>query len=273
MATAFITYYIMLYFEQFGKSDDEVFHLFSEGIEEQVTPNKSEENRKIMQQRKEKMQKKKDEKNSDTAISIKIEQERLSDIHKKKILILGTRSSGKSTLIQSLKNSLQDQSDIKSDTTVFTHTIRQKCVSGILMLLKKSREFYDYDDEIASAIQLVVDYGSESFHEVLDYNEVSELGKAIYMLWKLDAVQKTFDTCVNTCRYLLPENMNLKHSDHFFGKVREIMLENYTPSVEDSLKCTVQPNGMIEYKYYIKDNEYILYDVSGLRNQYKKWLH
>jgi len=117
-----------------------------------------------------------------------------------------------------------------------------------------------------SAIQLVVNYGSESFSEVLDYTEVQELGKSIFMLWSLDAVRATFDRRGNT--YSFPDNM-----DYFFGKVREIMMENYTPSVQDSLKCRVRTTGMIEYKYDIKENEFILYDVGGQRNERKKWIH
>eukprot|EP01083_Nonionella_stella_P009397 27105_1 len=194
----------------------------------------------------------------------------------KKLLLLGTGSSGKSTLFKSLKIITKDQ-NMETETTEARHVIRQNCVAGILTLLKKSQELYDenpeqngcclvnMDDEIVSAIQLVVNYGSESFSEVLDYNEVSELGKAIYMLWSLDAVRATFDRRGNT--YSFPDNM-----DYFFGKVREIMLENYTPTVEDSLKCRVRTTGMIEYKYDIKENEFILYDVGGQRNERKKWI-
>ena len=86
------------------------------------------------------------------------------------------------------------------------------------------------------------------------------------MLWSLDAVRATFDRRGNT--YSFPDNMN-----YFFAKVREIMSENYTPTVQDSLKCRVRTTGMIEYKYDIKENEFILYDVGGQRNERKKWIH
>eukprot|EP00488_Nonionellina_sp_1-RS-2012_P001017 TRINITY_DN1616_c0_g1_i1.p1 TRINITY_DN1616_c0_g1~~TRINITY_DN1616_c0_g1_i1.p1 ORF type:complete len:238 (+),score=67.57 TRINITY_DN1616_c0_g1_i1:169-882(+) len=167
---------------------------------------------------------------------------------------------------------------METETTEARHVIRQNCVAGILTLLKKSQELCDdspeqngsclvnMDDEIVSAIQLVVNYGSESFSEALDYNEVQELGRAIYMLWSLDAVRATFDRRGNT--YSFPDNM-----DYFFTKVREIMMENYSPTVQDSLKCRVRTTGMIEYKYDIKENEFILYDVGGQRNERKKWIH
>ena len=86
------------------------------------------------------------------------------------------------------------------------------------------------------------------------------------MLWRLDATRATFDRRGN--RFSFPDNM-----DYFFGKVREIMSEQYTPSIDDSLKCRVRTTGMIEYPYVIKDNTFRLFDVGGQRNERKKWIH
>jgi len=195
----------------------------------------------------------------------------------KKLLLLGTGSSGKSTLFKSLKIITKDQ-NMDTETMESRHVIRQNCVAGILTLLKKSQELYDHDreankkclvnmdDEIVVAIQLVVNYGGENFSEMLDYEEVEELGKSIFMLWSLVAVKATFQRRGNT--YSFPDNM-----DYFFGKVKQIMTKDYSPSVQDSLKCRVRTTGMIEYKYDIKENEFVLYDVGGQRNERKKWIH
>lgn len=105
----------------------------------------------------------------------------------KKLLLLGTGSSGKSTLFKSLKIITKDQNMV-TEQTESRHVIRQNCVAGILTLLKKSQELYDADpqqnaqclvtmeDRIVEAIQLVVNYGSESFSDVLEYEEVQALG-------------------------------------------------------------------------------------------------
>eukprot|EP01084_Bolivina_argentea_P281153 481000_1 len=136
-------------------------------------------------------------KNANTEIGISMKSaERLSK-QAMKLLLIGTKDSGKSELFRSLKIITRDQ-NIETETAEERYTIRQNCVAGILTLLKKSQELYDenpeqndccfvnMDDEIGNAIQLVVNYGSESFSEVLDHNEVRELGQAIYMLWSLD---------------------------------------------------------------------------------------
>eukprot|EP01083_Nonionella_stella_P205875 749310_1 len=199
------------------------------------------------------------------------------DKQTKILLLLGTGASGKSTLFKSLKIITKDQ-NMDNEIIETRHVIRQNCVAGILTLLKKSEELYNgnpeyneaclvnMDEEIVSAIQLVVNYGSESFSEALEYNEVQELGRSIYMLWSLDAIRATFDRRGNA--YAFPDNM-----DYFFGKAREIMSESYTPSTQDALKCRIRTTGMIEYKYDIRDNEFVLYDVGGQRNERKKWIH
>ena len=93
-----------------------------------------------------------------------------------------------------MENMTNDNMD-DSETRESRHVIRQDCVSGILILLKKSQELFDedteknkeclvnFEDEIVSAIRLVVNYESETFSEVLDYEEVQELGStSIYFL-------------------------------------------------------------------------------------------
>lgn len=195
----------------------------------------------------------------------------------KKLLLLGTGSSGKSTLFKSLKI-ITKEPHVASDTFEARHVIRQNCVAGILTLLKKSQEMYDMDkvnnaacqvdmsENVVDNIQLVVQYGSEAFSEELDYAEVEALGKAIHFIWSLDALKATFARRGNS--YSFPDNM-----DYFFGKVTKIMDQEYSPSVEDALKCRVRTTGMIEYNYDVKENEFILYDVGGQRNERKKWIH
>ena len=104
----------------------------------------------------------------------------------KKLLLLGTGSSGKSTLFKSLIDIHQPFTE--RDCIESLHVIRQNIVAGILTLLKKSQELYEKDqsknapclvqmtDDIVSAIQIIVNFGAESFTEALDYNEVQVLG-------------------------------------------------------------------------------------------------
>eukprot|EP01084_Bolivina_argentea_P048372 89132_1 len=111
-------------------------------------------------------------KNANTEIGMSMKNAERLNNQAKKILLLGAGSSGKSTLFKSLKIITKDQ-NMEMETTEARHVIRQNCVAAILTLLKKSQELYDenpeqngcclvnMDDEIVSAIQLVVKYVSE----------------------------------------------------------------------------------------------------------------
>jgi len=132
--------------------------------------------------------------------------------------------------------------------------------------VKNAKCLVDMNQATIEAITCIVNFGSEGFSDELDYAEVKALGNAMSSIWNLEAVKSTFARRGNC--YSFPDNM-----DYFFNKVQTIMDEAYTPSVEDALKCRVRTTGMIEYHYDIKENEFILYDVGGQRNERKKWIH
>ena len=113
----------------------------------------------------------------------------------KTILLLGTESSGKSDLLKSLgimsnERNIEEQKE-GPESTGDCCEIRRNCVAAMLTLLKKSQELYDADpaangkclvtmkDSIAETIQMIVNYGSESFSDVSDQQEVEELGLSL----------------------------------------------------------------------------------------------
>ena len=113
----------------------------------------------------------------------------------KKLLLLGTGSSGKSTLFKNLKIISTKPEEYDSSVLVESrHVIRQNIVAGILTILKKSQELYEMDQEengaclvsmdedIIRCIQMIVNYGGESFTEALDFVEMEQLG-IIYKIY------------------------------------------------------------------------------------------
>ena len=131
----------------------------------------------------------------------------------KKLLLLGTGSSGKSTLFKSLKI-IKNEENAPNEIAESRHVIRQNCVYAILTLLKKSQELYDenpeqngaclvnMDDEIVEAIQLVVNNASDSFSEVLDYGELQKLGVFAYSHYAYSAPPYTFTVHVHIFMYI-----------------------------------------------------------------------
>eukprot|EP01083_Nonionella_stella_P170206 578743_1 len=276
MMIDFITYYILLLNDKVKRIAGGMFAALMTGIEEKVFKNNTGDTLTCSCCS--------SAPEAFTEYEIMIEQQRVHleirnsirrDTERKKLLLLGTESSGKSTLFKALKIATKDP-NMETEHEKSLPIIRHNCVAGIITLLKKSQQLYDkdpdangaclvhMDDDITTQIQLVVKYGSEAFAE--DYDE--QLGECIYSLWSLDAIHATFDR--RGAKYSYPDNM-----DYFLNKVREIMSPNYAPSMEDVLKCRMRTTGMIEYKYHRKSNRFIIYDVGGQRNERirKKWIH
>ena len=48
---------------------------------------------------------------------------------------------------------------------------------------------------------------------------------------------------------------------------------DYEPSLEDLLKVRLRTRGITEERYTIDDNEFVVVDVGGQRNERRKWIH
>ncbi|ETO26854.1 hypothetical protein RFI_10278, partial [Reticulomyxa filosa] len=86
---------------------------------------------------------KNDQQTNDTIDSRIIEQQ-VRDSNVKKLLLLGSGSSGKSTLFKQLKCISSKEIDEifkENEITEGKATIRRNCLGGTLLLLKKSQEF------------------------------------------------------------------------------------------------------------------------------------
>ena len=107
----------------------------------------------------------------------------------KKLLLLGSGSSGKSTLFKQLK-CIYDIGFEQHDLITCRHTLRQNVVTGMIKLLQKSQKLYDEDNEKYShllvdmnnektyaAVQICVKFRNENFAEELPPNdEMKALG-------------------------------------------------------------------------------------------------
>ena len=70
-------------------------------------------------------------------------EEKFRERYKRKLLLLGAGSSGKSTLYKSLR--INEQKNEDSELVESRHVIRQNIIAGTLTLLKRSQELYEMD--------------------------------------------------------------------------------------------------------------------------------
>ena len=198
----------------------------------------------------------------------------------KKCLLLGSGSSGKSTLFRQLK--VIHGAGFGADEFIESkQRIRSNCVLGVLVLLKKSQELYQQNKELNSdcyvdigddddrkyiidEVQNVLKYSAESFEEeekIID--ELVNLGASIKCLWELKEIQ---------CTYAKRQSFSIiENLDYFLNKVDTIFDPNYQVTHEDHLKCRIRTTGMILADYVINKVRFNIYDVGGQRNERKKW--
>jgi len=200
------------------------------------------------------------------------------DRHLRKLLLLGSGSSGKSTLFQQLR-CIYHGGLPEAEFENCQHTIRQNVVMGMITLLRKSQEIYESDTQkyskllvniddpkISSAVQLVVEFATETFNnELPPLDKMKALGDAIGFLWDLEPIQATFAN--RGGKFSLPDNM-----DYFFNKSELLYLEDYEPTREDALKTRIRTVSIISREFEIKDNWFQIVDVGGQRNERKKWI-
>lgn len=110
------------------------------------------------------------------AIREKMKDRRRNRSRTHQLVLLGTSSSGKSTLFKSIKSIYWGWNPASC-----VPAIRRNCISVMLCLLRRWQQWSDgdrVDEEMESAIRLTVKYESESFCECdqLDYEEMDALG-------------------------------------------------------------------------------------------------
>jgi len=208
------------------------------------------------------------------------------DRNKRKILLLGNGSSGKSTIFKQLKLILGDSREFdENELLEATCAIRQNCVSVLLGVLHKCNVLFDDDSErfadcripdgdpaVVEAFTFVMKYRAETFEKVEEQQQdLTELAMHIGFLWRLKCVQTTIK--LRHKRFTVPDGM-----EYFYDSLDTVFTAGYSPSIEDILRLRIRTTGMIEQRFTILSPNHVdqyhlsLIDTGGERNERKKWV-
>jgi GTPase SAR1 family protein len=195
-------------------------------------------------------------------------EERLQELFKFKVLLLGCGETGKSTIVKQIKR-CHGKTESKEDLKRIHVSLHTNVIDCMKVLLFQANLFgYELNAEDA-----------ETGDEVMRHKEGQlfqlEMAIRIQNLWESDAIRQTYARnneywILDSCKYYF------KHVERF----TEI---GYVPNTEDVVMARVRTTGMLVHNVSepIPDPEpgdpaHILYriiDVGGQRSERKKWIH
>jgi len=93
-----------------------------------------------------------------------------------------------------------------------------------------------------------------------------EMGSQIKAIYNDAGVQKALKEKYQTFHLL-------DSAGYFFQNLDRITASDYTPTVDDLLRCRAKTTGIQELHLEISDHKFIIVDVGGQRSERKKWIH
>lgn len=183
----------------------------------------------------------------------------------KKVLVLGTSESGKSTLLQALcLSNIYEGGYSKETRSLFSETIWSNVVQSTRVVLTVMKDL---------ELKLENPGRNESHAQTIFMLPPRYLGsspppeafQAINSLWRDDGFQAAFRR-----RYEYQLNDNF---DHFATSLERIMSPDYIPTDEDISRSRTRTTGIAETKLLHHTIEYSIFDVGGTRSEReKRWI-
>jgi len=92
------------------------------------------------------------------------------------------------------------------------------------------------------------------------------MGQSIAAIYKDPGIQKALEEKYQTFHLL-------DSAKYFLAALDRITKKDYTPNVDDLLRCRAKTTGIQELHLEIEGHKFIIVDVGGQRSERKKWIH
>jgi GTPase SAR1 family protein len=175
-----------------------------------------------------------------------------------KLLLLGAGESGKSTFAKQIRiihlGGFSDEERVHFKEVIYENVLYsvknlvQACDNHQINLQPENKK---KASEIVESGTMNIDPG---------------MGEGIKKIFNDAAIQKALTEKYQTFHLL-------DSASYFFANIDRIAKSDYTPTVDDLLRCRAKTTGIQELHLEIEKHKFIIVDVGGQRSERKKWIH
>jgi len=194
----------------------------------------------------------------ETAVEKQLKEDSKAYFSTIKLLLLGAGESGKSTFAKQIRiihlGGFSDEERVHFKEVIYENVI------------------YSVKNLVQACEANQIDLKSENKKKATDLIEGTtmsidkELGEDIKSIFNDPGVQKALKEKYQTFHLL-------DSAAYFFQNLDRIAQADFTPTVDDLLRCRAKTTGIQELHLEIDKHKFIIVDVGGQRSERKKWIH
>jgi GTPase SAR1 family protein len=198
-------------------------------------------------------------------------QERLEDLFKFKVLLLGAGETGKSTIVKQIRKACGGTQPTAKELDRIALSLHNNVIDCMSVLLYQAETFeYDLEADDLKTKEMVKNYVDSKRIDVDFMDKISRL-------WESDAIRRTF---ARRAEYWI-----LDSASYYFKNLEKFVDDNWVPDQEDQLYARVRTTGLVSYEVEARNDfwtpncgdpeniKYKIIDVGGQRSERKKWIH
>ncbi|KAJ1085912.1 hypothetical protein NDU88_006036 [Pleurodeles waltl] len=198
----------------------------------------------------------------DQIITLELRRQKKRDRRERKLLLLGTGESGKTTFIKQMRIIHEDGYSEEEERMPFAKLVYQNIFTSIQSLTGAMETLNIlYEDkgnrERARLVEEVDVYKVVSLERL--YVE------AIRSLWR--------DQGILACYKRRREFQLLDSANYYLSNLDRIAEDGYVPTKEDILKIRMPTTGINEYCFCVNKTNLRIVDVGGQKSERRKWIH
>ncbi|TFK67713.1 heterotrimeric G-protein alpha subunit, GPA3-like protein [Pluteus cervinus] len=198
------------------------------------------------------------------AIDKQIEEDKKQSNRECKLLLLGPRHSGKSTLVKQMKIVHQggfSNTDLAEWRPVVYQNVLESAKALVMYMRTVSLECHEYSNRVS--MEQVLDFPFEPPNTI---NFTFEIANAIHQVWEDPVIPEIMDN--HSSEFYLMDN-----APYFFNEVLRIGAPDYLPNETDVLRARHRNMGVTETRFLMGTLSIRMFDVGGLRSEREKWIH